>query len=141
MVTIGHSYPAGDKRMVRSVTKISVSVAVFAMGASALAGCSAAATSKTAASTSKSAAPPAWTASATASVRQLLAMAYQGKDLDCAVGVITATYTTEDWAYVVAHPTVDGQPTSTTFPPRLVAMEAAGTKALEGRCGIKGAAK
>lgn len=78
-----------------------------------------------------------WTADEKAGVRQVAAIEAQGPQLDCAVNVITGIYSPDDWTFVVAHPTVNGD--ESQLPARIQELNTDATQALAQRCGIKGA--
>lgn len=109
------------------------SIAAALLGLVAGVGCSS--TPSTSTTASGSVAPAKWSVEAKASVRQLMAMAAQGPELDCAVDVVTSIYSPEDWTYAVAHPTVNGQ--EAQVPARMKDLEGRSAQELERRCGIK----
>lgn len=111
---------------------VSAAVALAAIVTGA--GCSSQTTTPKAATsptTSKPAAASKWTDDEKTSVRQLMAMAAVGQQLDCAVQVVTETYTPDDWTYLVAHMNQTDEPSA------LKDKDDQSAKTMESRCGIK----
>lgn len=108
---------------------IRTTIAVTLLGLVAGVGCSSSPSPAT--MSAGSVATTKWSAEAKAGVRQLMAVAAQGPELDCSVDVVTSIYSPEDWTYAVAHGS------DADLPARMKDLEDKDIRELERRCGIK----